>query len=158
MRSAARSGARRLALVREKRLRDVAQRIRTPSIRGNLQRSFRGNIVAPERLPQRFNGRLERLTNDRTDLARQAGVQNELIVDVEKVGNASLLVLALRELRRVAPLRPPEFPRKLLDVRGRAMARNVHEHGFVRGRRDARHRADLRIGDLAFCEGVGDLG
>ena len=42
-------------------------------------------------------------------------------------------------------------------MRGRAMARDVHEHGLVRGRRDARHRADLRVRDLAFRERVGDL-
>ena len=62
-----------LAVVREEQLGDVPQRICTPRIRGDLQTvSFRGNIVAfTERLPQRFDGRLESFPNDRADFPRQ---------------------------------------------------------------------------------------
>ena len=38
------------------------------------------------------------------------------------------------------------------------MARDAREHGFVRRRRDARHRAHLRIRELAAREAGADLG
>jgi len=44
--------------------------------------------------------------------------------------------------------------RELLDVRGRAVTRDVHEHRFIRGRRDARHRTHLRVRNLALLERV----
>ena len=79
-------------------------------------------------------------------------------VHVEEGRDVALLVLKLRELRGVAPLRPAILAHELLDVLRRSVARDVHEHGFVRGRRDARHRADLRVRDLALRERVRDLG
>ena len=142
----------------EERLGDVPQRIGARrSVGRDLQRSFRGNIFL--RLARtRFDGRLDRLADDRADLRRQARVQDELAVHVVEVADVALLVLELRELRGVAPLRPAILAHELLDVRRRAVARDVHEHRFVRRRRDARHRANLRVGDLALRERVRDLG
>jgi hypothetical protein len=69
-----------------------------------------------------------------------------------------LRVQLLLELPRVAPLRPVVLAHELLDVRRRAMARDVNEHRFVRGRGHARHRADFGVRDLAVGERRADLG
>src|SRR5688500_5336959 len=108
--------------MREKALRDQAQRIRVPGMGRNLRNGFPGDVF---RLTHRLDGSLERLAHDGSELPRQAGVQDELALHVEEGRDPSKLVLPLREARRVALLRPVILADELLDVRGRAVAPDV---------------------------------
>ena len=126
----------------EESLGDEPQGIRAPRVRRDLQRSFRGNNSSGR--PHCLDGKLERLGDHRADLRRQAGVQDERTVQVEKGRDISLLVLQLRDLRGVTPLRPAILAHQLLDMLRRSVTRNVHEHGFVRRIGHPRHRAYLR--------------
>jgi hypothetical protein len=115
-------------------------------------------LVALAGFAQHVARGLQCLGHERADLGRQVRAQYERLVLVEVPVHRAIQVLTLRRFRRVAALRPAVLAHELLDVRGRAEARDVDEHGFVRGRRDARHRAHLRVRELAAREARADLG
>ena len=109
-------------------------------------------------LPHDVARNLERSLHERADFGRQPRMQHERVGLVVERMDLPIELLVVCKRRRITPLRPPVLLHEILDVRGRAVAADAHEHGFVRVRRDARHRADLRIRELAARERGADLG